>query len=154
MTAMSARGPGARVQEMSAAAASGTRSIMAPPGADFALPAQLRACSVTIRGCPVRALPRRLADMPVALPPHPLLAVLRDLLAPPACLACGGPGHDLCAGCRRELPFLRGPCCPRCALPLPCGRRCPARLAPFAASWAPVAHAGPARELVAALKFR
>jgi predicted amidophosphoribosyltransferase len=56
--------------------------------------------------------------------------------------------------CRRALPWLPGPRCPRCGLPAPCGARCPARDAAFAQAWAPLAHDGPARALVAALKFR
>lgn len=81
---------------------------------------------------------------------HQLLAAI----APPACLACRAPldvPDVLCGGCRAALPWLRDPC-PRCALPSPCAP-CPARAAPFGAAWAPVAHAGPARELVLALKL-
>jgi predicted amidophosphoribosyltransferase len=51
------------------------------------------------------------------------------------------------------MPFLPGACCPRCALPLPCGRRCPAADAAFDAAWAPLAHDGAARALVIALKY-
>jgi len=75
------------------------------------------------------------------------------LFAPARCLACGGSGSALCPTCRAQLPWLRGPRCPRCALPAPCAP-CPSARAPFAAAWSPVAHAGPARALVAALKFR
>lgn len=78
-------------------------------------------------------------------------------LAPPACAACGEPlsrAHDLlCGRCRAALPWLPRPCCPRCALPAPCDP-CPACGAAYAAAWAPLAHDGPARQLVAALKFR
>lgn len=85
-------------------------------------------------------------------------AELTAALAPPACLACRAPLTDaqaeLCVDCRRALPWLGQPRCPRCALPLPCGRRCPARAAAFEQAWAPLAHDGPARALVAALKFR
>jgi len=49
------------------------------------------------------------------------------------------------------MPWL-GAVCPRCALPVPCGR-CPARGAPWDAAWAPLAHAGPAAALVRALKL-
>jgi predicted amidophosphoribosyltransferase len=83
-----------------------------------------------------------------------VLADVLAVLAPPACLACRAPLDDpgvLCGACRGRLPWLRDPC-PRCALPRPCAP-CPARGAPFAAAWAPVAHAGPARELVLALKL-
>jgi predicted amidophosphoribosyltransferase len=87
-----------------------------------------------------------------------VLRVLLDVLSPPACLACRAPvagGDELCAGCRASLPWIREPC-PRCGLPRvggPCSR-CPARRAAFDAAWAPVAHAGPARDLVLALKLR
>lgn len=84
---------------------------------------------------------------------HRWLEELVALLVPPRCLACGGAGRGLCAGCRGQVPWLRGPRCPRCALPLPCGP-CPAARAGFGAAWSPVAHAGPARALVVALKFR
>lgn len=82
---------------------------------------------------------------------------LLALLVPPACLACrrsvSRAGDPLCPSCRRALPWLPEPRCPRCALPAPC-RPCPAARAPFAEAWAPLAHDGPARALVAALKFR
>lgn len=87
-----------------------------------------------------------------------LAAELLAAVAPPACLACRAPLRDagalLCAGCRRALPWLAGARCPRCGLPAPCGARCPARTAAFEAAWAPLAYDGPARALVAALKFR
>lgn len=87
-----------------------------------------------------------------------LRAELTAALAPPTCLACREPQREaaaeLCVACRRALPWLAEPRCLRCALPAPCGTRCPARAAAFARSWAPLAHAGPARSLVAALKFR
>jgi len=83
----------------------------------------------------------------------PLRAAL-DLLVPPVCLVCRAAGAELCGGCRRALPWLHGPCCARCGLPAPCGRRCPAAGHAYAASWAPLAHEGPARALVAGLKFR
>jgi ComF family protein len=92
---------------------------------------------------------------------HRLRAELTAALAPPACLACRAPLRtattELCPGCRRALPWLEDPRCPRCGLPSPCGaggRSCPARHAAFSAAWAPLAHAGSARALVAALKFR
>jgi len=63
-------------------------------------------------------------------------------------------GQPLCWGCRGQLRFLRGPRCPRCGLPAPCGRRCSPAAAALAHAWAPVAFEGPARALVHALKFR
>ena len=74
---------------------------------------------------------------------------------PPRCATCGGqvPADELmCRDCRRALPWLRGPRCPRCALPAPC-RPCPAADAAFDRAWAPMAYAGTARELVTRLKF-
>ena len=61
----------------------------------------------------------------------------------------------LCAVCRRGLPWLTAPCCPRCALPTtPTARhRCPARHAAFDAAWAAVAYDGAARRAMHALKF-
>jgi len=96
------------------------------------------------------------------VPAHDALQRLRAeliaTLAPPSCPACGVPLRDattvLCGDCRRALPWLPGPRCRRCALPSPCGAPCPSRGAPYAAAWAPLAYAGPARALVAALKFR
>jgi len=82
------------------------------------------------------------------------LRPLLDLLVPPVCLVCRAPGGELCGSCRRALPWLVGPCCARCGLPAPCGRRCPALAHAYAAAWAPFAHEGPARTLIAALKFR
>jgi predicted amidophosphoribosyltransferase len=87
-----------------------------------------------------------------------LRAELTAALVPPACLACRAPLADaaaeLCVACRRALPWLPTPRCVRCGLPAPCARRCPARGAAFERAWAPLAHDGPARALVAALKFR
>ncbi len=86
-----------------------------------------------------------------------MLSTLLDVLAPPGCLACCSPRvvGALCGPCRAALPFVRDPC-PRCALPRRGGRceDCPGRGAAFGAAWAPAAHAGPARDLVLALKLR
>jgi len=86
-----------------------------------------------------------------------MLAELVALVAPPRCAACGGQGRRaadiVCASCRRGLPWLTAPCCQRCALPLPCGRRCPAREAAFDRAWAAVAYEGVARDAMHALKF-
>jgi len=86
-----------------------------------------------------------------------VLERLLSLLVPPLCMACRAPlrgaGEPLCPVCRAALPWLGPRVCPRCALPRPCGV-CPARRAAFARAWAPLAHDGPARALVGALKFR
>jgi predicted amidophosphoribosyltransferase len=58
-------------------------------------------------------------------------------VAPPVCVDChawAGRGEPLCARCRRGLRWLG--------------------TTPDGAVWAPVAYAGPARSVVAALKFR
>jgi len=51
------------------------------------------------------------------------------------------------------LPWLR-PGCARCGLPRHRGGDCPAAAAAFPRAWAPMAYAGVARRLVAAVKFR
>lgn len=87
-----------------------------------------------------------------------LTASLLSLLAPPTCLACGGSvtvsAAPLCPGCASRLPWLRGPRCPRCALPRHRASGCPAAAAAFDRAWAPLAHGGVARDVVAALKVR
>jgi predicted amidophosphoribosyltransferase len=86
-----------------------------------------------------------------------LRAELVALLAPPACFACrvalASAGTPLCGDCRSALSWLPSASCPRCALPTPCAP-CPAKSAAYARAWAPLAYEGPARALVAALKFR
>jgi predicted amidophosphoribosyltransferase len=85
-----------------------------------------------------------------------VVAELVALFAPPGCAACRTPLEDareaVCPDCRRSLPWLRGPRCERCGLPSPCAP-CPAARAAFDTAWSPHAYAGPARDLVAALKF-
>ena len=86
------------------------------------------------------------------------LAELLAIVAPPACVACREPlgqaDAQLCAGCLRALPWLRGWCCARCGLPRHRHGGCPAARAAFARAWSPMAYEGPARALVQALKFR
>jgi predicted amidophosphoribosyltransferase len=86
------------------------------------------------------------------------LGAAAALLAPPACVACRRPpsraGDPLCAACRAAMPWLRGPRCPRCALPAPCGPRCPMAGGAIARAWTPMAFEGPARAVVHALKLR
>ena len=67
---------------------------------------------------------------------------LLDLVVAPSCWACREPlrGGVLCAPCERVLPWLDRP------LTVLQG-------GPLAAAWAPLAFAGPARDLVHALKF-
>lgn len=90
-------------------------------------------------------------------------SVLDGLIAavlPPRCLLCAGEGaqgHDLCAGCRADLP-LNSRCCARCALPLEhaaelCGI-CLKREPPFASAWAPFRYAHPLDLLESRFKFQ
>lgn len=86
------------------------------------------------------------------------LSEIVAIVAPPVCAACREPlaraDALACGDCLRALPWLLGRACPRCALPTHRGRRCPASGAAFDRAWAPLAYEGPARQLVAALKFR
>jgi predicted amidophosphoribosyltransferase len=85
------------------------------------------------------------------------LAELLAVVVPPACVVCGAslPRAELwlCVVCTRALPWLPARTCPRCGL-VSHRRGCPAAHAAFGRAWAPLAHDGVARELVAALKFR
>jgi len=91
------------------------------------------------------------------------LAGLSDLLMPPVCLVCRTPvaGHDaLCAGCWREIDFIRPPLCDRLGIPLPFDTGAPMVSAAAAAdppaydrARAVAAHDGAMRTLVHALKF-
>ncbi|MFH1002571.1 MAG: ComF family protein [Chloroflexota bacterium] len=49
-----------------------------------------------------------------------------DLLFPPGCVGCGRGGDWLCPSCRRSLPVIVPPLCPRCGLPQASGVLCPA----------------------------
>lgn len=86
-----------------------------------------------------------------------LLAELVALVAPPVCGGCRRVLIDarslICAECRRRLPWLRG-ACERCGLLEHRGRRCPAIGSALERTWAPLAYAGVARDLMTALKFR
>ena len=90
--------------------------------------------------------------------PSSLLAELVAIVVPPACVVCRAalPRAELrlCAECVRALPWLPARSCPRCGLPSHRRRGCPAAGQAFVRAWAPLAHDGVARELVAALKFR
>ena len=58
----------------------------------------------------------------------PQLARLRrtalNLLFPCWCLGCGKEGELICYSCRRKLPRIRSPICPRCGRPQPSGIIC------------------------------
>lgn len=48
-----------------------------------------------------------------------------DLLFPQWCIGCGKEGDFLCHSCRRSLPHIVPPLCPRCGKPQPSGILCP-----------------------------
>jgi len=59
----------------------------------------------------------------------PQLAKLKgmalDLLFPQRCVGCGREGDFICYSCRRSLPQIIPPLCPRCGKPQPSGILCP-----------------------------
>ncbi len=89
------------------------------------------------------------------------LARLAARLLPGSCMLCGDDADaPVCMPCRARYLAPQGPCCLRCALPLPasaavpaCGA-CLAHLPAFDASIAATRYAPPADLLVQELKFR
>lgn len=87
-----------------------------------------------------------------------------DLLFPPRCIACREPtdvAHGLCPACWRETPFVAGPVCERCGVPVPEGpgparelrcTGCLARPRAWDRGRAALLYDGTARSLVLALK--
>jgi competence protein ComFC len=49
-----------------------------------------------------------------------------DFLFPRWCVGCGKEGEFICDSCRRSLPRVMPPLCPRCGRPQPSGILCPA----------------------------
>lgn len=77
---------------------------------------------------------------------------------PRTCLLCGaGAGsQSVCAGCHGDLPWLRQPCCPQCALPTPAGQRCGRclkRPPAYDRTVAALAYAYPLDRLIPRLKY-
>lgn len=78
---------------------------------------------------------------------------------PQYCVVCGAGGDgELCAGCRRELPY-NASCCARCAVPLPeakgelvCGT-CTQQPPPYDRALSLLSYAYPADRLIQRLKF-
>ena len=54
-----------------------------------------------------------------------LKGLARDLLFPQWCIGCGKEGDFICSSCRRLLPRIMPPLCPRCGKPQPSGILCP-----------------------------
>lgn len=91
-----------------------------------------------------------------------LLATVRDLLYPPACLACGRPVRGaalFCRGCHRALPVIRGPRCELCSMPFPGGtdafscRNCKGAEFAFGFSVSRYRAEGAIRELIHRFKY-
>jgi ComF family protein len=87
---------------------------------------------------------------------------LPGLIYPACCALCGNSGacaQDICAGCRRALPWNRL-ACPRCALSLPGGcaqgtvcARCQQRPPPYDRAWSALCYLGVPRWLHRRFKF-
>jgi predicted amidophosphoribosyltransferase len=81
-----------------------------------------------------------------------------DLLLPPRCVACSGPGDGLCAACKASLRPLRAPLCARCGAPTswPVARcrECAGRRIAFTTARAAFVYVGAARPVVHAWKER
>ncbi len=90
--------------------------------------------------------------------PGPVLSRFAAALFGGACFLCRGSAAGLlCPACDADLPRLRGPSCPRCALASPAGEvcgRCLAREPHYDATVAALAYRFPADVLVQALKFQ
>ena len=83
---------------------------------------------------------------------------IASLLFGGSCFICRGAARELlCSACAAELPRLRRPVCPRCALDSPggalCGR-CLRERPTYDATRAALAYEFPADALIQALKFR
>ena len=82
---------------------------------------------------------------------------IQAAVLPFRCFLCAGPadGLDLCAACRRDLPWNRGGC-PRCAARSPrsavCGR-CLVRPPPWSRATAPLRYRFPVDRMVARFKY-
>lgn len=80
-----------------------------------------------------------------------------DLMLPPRCPACGGPGDDLCRPCDQMLQRRPPPGCPRCERPMTMGHsKCPGdhhELANLALHSAPFWFAGSGGALVRRFKL-
>lgn len=85
------------------------------------------------------------------------------LVFPPQCIGCGAPvasDFGLCADCWRDTPFIAGPVCDRCGVPLPgavegqgdCCDDCRTIARPWVQGRAAMLYDGTARKLILGLK--
>ncbi|HJX12646.1 MAG TPA: ComF family protein [Dehalococcoidales bacterium] len=92
------------------------------------------------------------------LPPvTSLKRIALDLLFPPWCIGCGREGDYLCGNCRRSLPVIVPPVCPRCGRPRTPGASCPGCIeepADIDGIRAPFLFDGAIRRAVHELKYR
>src|SRR5262249_42529396 len=97
-------------------------------------------------------------NRPVAVVPVPFSAWFLDLVFPPRCVACRGPGCGLCRSCLGALRPLTAPCCAHCGAPtvwpVERCRECASRRLSFARARSAVAYEGPAVAFVHAWKER
>ncbi len=80
-----------------------------------------------------------------------------DFLFPKTCLGCGKAGELLCARCRRSLPRIYPPICPRCGRPQASGVLCPScvrRNSSIDGIRAPFRFGGTVREAVHQFKYK
>jgi len=80
-----------------------------------------------------------------------------DLLFPRYCIGCGQEGAFICPSCRRALPRITPPICPRCGRPQPGGMLCPdcaGWLAAIDGIRSPFRFEGAMREAIHQLKYQ
>ncbi len=86
-----------------------------------------------------------------------LKGIALDLLFPQWCVGCGKEGELICSSCRRSLPQIVPPLCPRCGRPQPSGILCPGCVgwrAEIDGIRSPFRFDGAARQAVYQLKYR
>ncbi len=80
-----------------------------------------------------------------------------DFLFPRRCVGCGRAGDFFCQDCRRTLPRIAGPVCPRCGRPQASGIACPECVnwqSPLDGMRSPFRFDGAVRQAVHQLKYR
>ena len=95
--------------------------------------------------------------MNVLPPVAKLKGLALDFLFPQWCVGCGKEGDFICSTCRRSLPRIMPPLCPKCGKPQPSGILCPSCV-----SWqaeidgirSPFRFDGAMRQAIHQLKYR